>query len=439
MKLRNKHSILIIFFFFFLSIQIIIFCPISIRAEDEEYLITWDWLSANVYENPNDNLKHSIGGYDLKSFENLGIFSQSETGIVFKSKAAFGFELNSFLNLNVENCYPDVNFNAIKNFNYLGVAYTWGIIPLHAESYFITARSVDLGETFNDQHYTDPLQLTVDIVPTFKDFGGEYLNGVLINSVDHLYEIKAVVMDEVEHGLVGEYNDYYTDQSTKSGSVDAIKLEADDPGNTAARQGINDLNLGWETDDILDVRNDLTIQSDNWFSDPKGTTYMNSGTGAFNFNVNFALRPEITYSEQTIHVRGACLIVDTLFNTYQLHGAATNYNAFRTRSIHVTAPFIHQEYEVTVYFLATVKLDFEQYESILNDPYFVRGDWLWNEEIGGTTDVTLVESDPLDYIIDTLMPIIAFIVIVIIVILVIYILLKVGMPLLMFRLGQKSR
>ena len=402
-------------------------------------MITWDWLTADIYDDPNDNLRHSIGGEDLKAFENLGIYSQDETGVIFKSRATFGFELNSFLDLNVENCYPDINFNAIKKFSYLAVAYVWGIIPQSGKIYSITARTVDLGDTFNSQHYTKPLQLTVDIVPTFKDFGGEYLNGVQINSIDHIYEIKVVKLDTVEHGLVGEYEDFYTEQTTQSGDVDVVKLEADDPGNAQAREGVNNLDLGWETNDITDVREGITIQNVNYLSDPVGTTYHNSGTGSFNFDVMFSMRPEITYSEQTIHVRRATLIVDTLFKTYQLHGSVENYDDTRMRSIHVTSPFVHQEYEVTVYFLATVTLDAEVYESALNDPYFIKGDWIWNEEIGGTTDVTLVESDTLGQILDMLFPWIIGIIVIIVIILVIYIAMKIGMPLLMFRLGQKSR
>ena len=441
MRKQYKISILFFFIFFLFSVQVIGFSINFVRAEDEEekYLITWDWLTTSVYDNPNDKLMHSIGGEDLKSFENLGIYSQDETGVIFKSRATFGFELNSYLALNVEDCYPDVKFDAIKTFSYLGVAYTWGIIPQYAKIYSITARSVDLGDTFNSQHYTDPLRLTVDIVPTFKNFGGEYLNGVQINSVDHIYEIKVVKMDKVEHGLVGEYEDIYTEQTTQSGEVNVVKLEEDDPGNAQARQGVNNLDLGWETNDITDVRNDITIQNDNYLSDPVGTTYHNSGTGAFDFNVMFSMRPEITYSEQTIHVRRAVLIVDTLWNTYQLHGSVENYDDTRMRSIHVTSPFVHQEYEVTVYFLATVNLDAEVYESALGDPYFVKGDWLWNEEIGGTTDVTIVESDPLGQILDMIMAWLIPIIVIIVIILVIYLGMKIGMPLLMFRLGRKSR
>lgn len=440
MKQQNKPLILILFISFFFFFQIIIFSPISVRGQnEEEHLITWDWLTATVYENPDDDLRHSIGGYDLKSFDNLGIHSISNSGVVFKSKAMFGFELNSFLTLNLKKCYPNININAIKKFSYLGVVYTWGLIRQYLKIYSITARSVDLGDTFNDQCYTDPLQLTVDIVPTFKDFSGQTLNGVLIDSIEHLYEIKTVKMDTVERGLVGEYNDYYTDQDTQSGSVDVIKLESEDTGNAQAREGINNLNLGWKTDHILDVRDGLTIQSHEYLSDPEGTVYHNSGTGAFKFDVMFGLRPEITYSEQTIHVRRAVLIVDTLWKTYQLHGAVENYDDTRMRSIHITSPFVHQEYEVTVYFLATVKLNAEEYESALNDPYFIRGDWLWNEEIGGTTDVTIVEADIIGQILAQFMWLIILVIVVIIIILVVYIFMKIGTPLLMFKLGQKSR
>jgi len=105
----------------------------------------------------------------------------------------------------------------------------------------------------------------------------------------------------------------------------------------------------------------------------------------------------------------------------------------------VTNRYVHQEFNVEVNFLASMQFDPILGGVILEDPFVRAGDFVWDESLLGTSDYTIVQYTPVQDFFDMLLTTALPIILVIIIIGVgIYVFMKIGMPLLMFRMGQKS-
>jgi len=123
----KKHRKLLLFISILFTIPFFITPFVNAEEVDPNTgNVNYTWLSATVA--PFDNLPtgaqrlvQEFGGYDLISFDNLGIISSDEeTGIIiYKAQATFGFELNSYTAITVQDMYPTIDINRIKKYEYL--------------------------------------------------------------------------------------------------------------------------------------------------------------------------------------------------------------------------------------------------------------------------------------------------------------------------------
>lgn len=165
---------------------------------------------------------------------------------------------------------------------------------------------------------------------------------------------------------------------------------------TAVVNKIASLNLGWETGMTSDYVTEETINQMIVNAPSIGSGATNTETGDLQYNYPLRLAPGITRTKQRIDVRSGGFDYNSVFGTFPSIYPINSYNIYRTISAHATCPFVHQEYEVGVYLLANVEVDAEIYESALADPFFMRGDWLWNPLITSWDPTIVVEPTLLD-------------------------------------------
>ena len=368
-----------------LFISMLVFPIVSVSAASSQNTVRWDWLTVNIFDDPNDNLHHVVGSFSLFGLESLGISEQNENGVIFESRATFGVEIISFLGLDLYDCYPDMNLDKVVIYPFAAYVAVDGWYPspyILSGSGVVSAyiNTIDLG-TLNHQRTKTLVPITFGINPTFSNLGGSYINNILIENVVYAHEVKSATVSNQRYGFVGDYMDIYTEQTRSSGGLVTETIRDDSPSQQKISDGIKKLDLGW--DYIRTVEN-LSIQQSIHYAPPSGHIYTNMGTGNLNINYDLTLQPAITKTIDEINLRTAGIVIATNPWESLLHviTPVQEHVIERIKSIHVHKPMIKETFVLEVYFKASVELDVELYKSAMNDPNFCMGDWLWNGEPG---------------------------------------------------------
>jgi hypothetical protein len=409
--------------------------------------IRYDWLNVQIND-PIDNVRYSKGGLKLTNFENDGIFSRNDEAneVIFKSRATFLFEINAYTDVDIFDVWPDIDTNKEVSTRFLWFRQypIWPLAP-SVKTYGVTWREVDLGDTFRPYDYDLIQPISIDIAPDFADLDGQTFNGIPIRSADYIYQVKSVEVVDMRDGTVGDYADKYTDQDFKEVNVDFDQFLAQEPSNAEALKRVASYNLGYNP---VRIKEDVTVQPEKIDSHPIGHTEINPiSNTALIFNEMIVLRPKVTKDVQEFVIRYCALEYCSTYKTSTIYTGPVAYEKSRIRSVHVYNQFIHKEYKVNVNFLSTVQLSAEEYESFLADPYLKQGDWLWDEDLGGVTDVVVVANQPItSQLLEGIMSelfgfdgILTWIIIIIVAIVGIYIFIKVGIPLIRLRTSRKQK
>jgi len=425
-------------FFFLFSVNTLLPFVLSVNADagiPENNLVqpqqyTWEWahidntwLDVQVspfHDNsPGDgsgSFHMSKGGYDLKSFRNEGLISCVNNIVIYRASAVFSFELNFYTTAGIFDCFPNANLDKMESVKYVTILKydgNWNLVNAERLPYSIDYRTVEFGNTFLKHDYNGYIPITVDIREDW-----EYRPSILINGIELLNptiesEVKTIVVSKVRSNFVGDYDDIYKGQDVKSGSVTAEKVGKEDPVlfGTASQDvinKINSLNLGWSYESYS---TGLTKQQRLLRTEPVGATYTNQESNdQCAFKLAAQLRPEITYDTQQIKVRYAEIgwdYVDTIFPVWSpacVEFVTQVEQSYKTRipSVHIRNQFVHTEFDVHVNFIATAELIPEITESELEDPYFEEGDYVWDENTEGETDVDVVVTSPITDFIDNI-------------------------------------
>lgn len=440
MRQRSKVLVLIFSIFFLFSVQIIAFIPISVKAEENDYIdivgdqtIRYDWLTITMAEDDNDYLRHNIGGIDLISYQNLDSEESGENTLTFMSRIVFGYEINSYLALSLRDVFPDLKTNKKSSeITYATMKIT--TLTLTKMHYGKFAYDYVYYSAPNYHDYYHNIPITIGINPTFSALDGEIINRIPIETSEYLYEVKAMDVVLTREGFCGDYNDLYTTQPKLSGGVDTLTLTDElSYSQQVVVDKIESLDLGWETGDMTSdyVTKGITIQQ--WLVDSftKGDQRTNTGTGDLIYNYPIRLAPEITRTQQRIDVRRGGFDYNAFFNFFPTIYSIETFSIYRDISVHVRCPFVHIEYETAVYLICNVKLDAEIYESALNDPFFRKGDWLWDPIINSYDPVVVVLPTVFDDIEDWWEEYGWIVILIVISIAGIYLFIQIGMPLIL--------
>lgn len=408
--MRQRYKVLISFIsiFFLFSVQIISFSPISVKGEADDYFeivgdqtIGYDWLTFSMAEDNDDYLRHNIGGVDLIDYESLDSEEAGENTLEFMSKITFGYEMNSYLALALKDVFYDLKTNAMSNpVTYAHIReFPIAFVPYISNDYYgkftySYVDNIDVYDLHNDFH---DIPVTIGINPTFSALDGKVVNGITIKTSEFFYEVKVMDVVLAKEGTCGDYTDLYTTQEDVSKGVDTTTLSDDIP--TFSQQfvidHIEELDLGWKTGMGSNYFTDgITITELLWDSFSEGESRSNPATGDLTYIYPIRLQPELSYGEQRIDVRYTFFSYDP--NGILYTQPIQEFSVDRVISTHVKCPFVHLEYETTVYLICNVELDAEIYESALDDPFFRKGDWLWNPIINSYDPTLIVLPTPLD-------------------------------------------
>jgi len=461
-------------FFFFFSFNLGVLNVLYVNADasipeadiipgTQEY--TWEWahidytwldvqIGAFHDNSPGDGdgrFQVSKGGYKLDSFKNEGLISAVDNIVVYRSSAIFSYQMNHYTFTDMLNHFPYANLDEKESAIYLKMKVfdaCWNVEDTTPIFYAIDYRTVNFGSKFLTHDYNGYTPITVKIKEDFQE-REIIINGITFKNPQIESEVKFIEVVETRSGECGTYQDIYTGQSIKEGSVSTEKIGKQEPVLVGALdaqvlQKINQINLGWSYGQSY---SGLTKQQSLLRAEPKGATFKNRDIGAsYSFNLPIQVKPGITYSKQNIDVRYAELWWDNV-DTFIISPAAfgivegpISKTQTRVNSVHIHNQFIHQEFKVHVNFIATAELIPEEGGIDLDDPYLEEGDYVWDETTEGTTDVEIVYTSPwsdlLDNVIQFGLPILIIIIVITIALFVLY---KFGDKLLLIYTLKKKR
>lgn len=470
-------------------LAIIPYTPLVVPSRFGAIDYTWIAVSVDPFEDIHTNdgqgkFYVSKGGYQLYSFTNEGLIGyDNETGMLYyRASAVFRFGINAYTLAGVTDAFPNMELSARKTKDYVEIykypsINVWCEDPsdpydkfneleiIHAK---VNYRSIDFdknvadvfGEPFKNVNfkahdYDGVLPITVSL---HEDFGTitelEVAKGLTLYNPKIIAEVKKVVVDVTRSDTVGDYSDIYMNEQTDFGEVSIyFPVDSDAALGSGTRkadvtQTIQDMDLGSK---LGERKEGITVTcgvtgKDELRAEPVGVVFDNlETTSSYSFDLPLRIKPKFSYSSQDVSVRWAQIewdYEDFIFNpagVWVMEGPRTDVYP-RYSSVHATNRYVHQEFNVEMNFIASMQFDPKLGGVVLEDPFVISGDFIWDESLYGTSDYTLVQYTPVQDFMDTFVETILPIILVIIIIGAgIYIFMKIGMPLLMFRMGQKSR
>jgi len=258
---------------------------------------------------------------------------------------------------------------------------------------------------FIPHNYEGNLPITFDISAPYNQIRDFTLNGMNISRMDYIYEIANVKVADIWKGTCGDYRDTYTNQEVKSGGLTVDHIDGDVYSTGGEAQAtvlkwLQDSNVGWSAGTRQPPTQITDGVGGNGVVDgpPIGTDWNHKKQEPCTISPRIQLKPLVTETKQPINTRYAYVAVDTVTQWWfyspagveQVLTSPTDNVKYRTCSVHATNYYVHMQYEVTVNFIATAKIEFEKYEGWMDDPFFWQADWVWFEGLSGTTDYTLL-------------------------------------------------
>ena len=443
---------------------------------------TWIAVSVDPFEDIHTNdgqgrFYVSKGGYQLYSFTNEGIIGvdNATNTLYYRASAVFRFGINAYTLASITNAFPNIDLSARETKEYVEI-YKYPSINIYPPPKFnnlkiisagVNYRTIDFdttvanvpGEPFKNVNlkvhdYDGYLPITVQL---HEDFGTiaelEIAEGLTLYNPKLIAEVKKVIVDVTREDVVGDYSDVYENEQSDFGEVSVYFPEDSDPSLGSGKrkadvtQTIKDLNLGSKLGEKYEGLTVLGGETGQSFvrAEPPGVVFDNlQTTSSYSFDLPLRIKPAISYCAQDVNVRWAQIewdYEDFLANpagVWVMKGPRTDTYQ-RYPSVHVTNRYVHQEFNVEVNFIASMQFDPILGGVILEDPFVRAGDFVWDESLMGTSDYTIVQYTPVQDFFDMLLTTALPIILVILLIGVgIYVFMKIGMPLLMFRMGQKS-
>lgn len=428
----RKNKIFFFFFIFLISPLILSSIP-NVQAQTPEYKFSWvnidnTWISVSPGtfqdSSPGDGsgaLMISSGGYKLKSFQNEGLVQTEDDGtVVYRSSAKFGFAVQWCTMVDNRKAFPNANFDKITTKPYVRVNKylsnniydnsKYGLNGLQEIYGTIEYRECVLGD-FMAHDYNGITPITVSIHEDFSDWS-VMINDKLFSNPSVYAEVKKVSITDIRGNNVADYNDLYTDNTVNEGGITVREGNPNAP-NLGAGAGLNDvtaeinkMNIGWHEgtySEGITVTSGAGGQSQ-VYGGSVGQYWDNPARGlssnSMTFNMRVQVKPEVTYTQQSINVRYAELGWDyedvPVFSPSKVEVMEGPYDQWTQRiaSVHVKNQMVTVEYEADVNFLAEAKLVGAAGGVNLEDPFLEYGDWVWDESTTGTTGMEITHYQP---------------------------------------------
>ncbi len=401
---------------------------------------TFDDSSPHSWEN---KITISTGGEDLLEFQNLGIVSYSDTQVIYKSRARFGFEATAYTSVGFRDQYPNINLDNKRIESFFRVARKTNF-QYTSKQYNVEWREISLG-TAREHQYTGTVPITVGIKDLTGNAGSLTLNGETFSIPEYTSDILQVKVVSLRDGEVGNYRDLFTNVNDVSEGSLTYKILSDDFSDSQKQvvAYLNENKIGWIPGNVIKGQTLFQSVVD---GSQVGSTFHNVNPAQTKFMVApvyINLQPEIYEYVQYNKIRYADIryIVENIgiWPVYVAHagdieilnGPATRTAQKRIIAINTKNPYLHWDFEAEVEFYATVQSTAELTQAILNDPYLKRGDMVWDTSFTGDYKVeqTFQTSEIFTIFDDLFGGILNFIIIIVIVGVSLYIFIQIGIPL----------
>ncbi|KKN04824.1 hypothetical protein LCGC14_1093470 [marine sediment metagenome] len=430
MKIRTNKST---FFFFFIILFsfCLSFIPTALAGEIDNPIITTDILAVQVggfqdttTDDGRGKIDISKGGYDLISFENMGMvpgsYDEVSKQAIYRARVVFGFEVNAWTSATFNDIYPKINIDNTVKTPYLQTA-VWHHIGLHilpigaylgsSKTYSIEYRSIDYGTTtkrlFNifgilritdvvdvpnsyllhDYHGTIPTTITIS--PGLRFSGAITVGGQTFSVPTLTSDIIYTQIKNVRGGEAGGYEDRYSDQGMDTASVLLTLADKNEYSTTIQKivDWFNDGNVGR----IANKKNEsITIQQSIIDKSHSNDRYDSINIGnSFSFNIPVHIRPGVTKLRNYFDLTTGTFrwFADGHWN---MNPSITTKTIQRDVSVSVQNVFIHYDFEVISDLFMTTQFTAELSQSFLNDPNLEISDMIWDKSIWGDKIVEIV-------------------------------------------------
>ena len=366
--------------------------------DPETCVIRANWLHVGLGEVdtgdlPRNKIIFSSGGESLTEFENLGNFSITDEELLYKSRAKFEFGITVHTVVGIRNVLPDLDLNKyVKNlFFYVLRAKMYGNTE---EYYYVEWNQLDYGDRINLFDYATFLPVTVGIKKLTGLNGSVTLNNHTYKTPTITGDILKVIVTNVTSGSIGNYTDTFEDISgIEEASVELVPLDDFSSDDQRIIDYYNNADLGWQAGPIEEGG---TITQSMASGGQPGVTFNNPNPRddkMFTFNLHSVLAPGTYEYVQYNHIRQAGIVfwewgfwaghVDAVY------GPVSKIVPRRVVGVHTNNYFVRWDFSVDVEFLATIPSTAEFSRLVLNDPYLVMGDWVWDSSIVGSYEVDI--------------------------------------------------
>ncbi len=369
--------------------------------DDNTSIIKANWLyvglgDVDTGELPRNKIVFSSGGESFTEFENLGVFSVTDDAILYKARAKYEFSITAHTIVGIRNEFPNLNLDKHVKELFLAIirAKMYGNFM---ETYSAEWNQLDYGGNVNLFEYSVFLPVTVGI----KELTGMNGSVTLGNATYHTPYIKGDVLKVTVANLtsspIGVYNDTFENLSNiDEGKVSLVEMDDFDSDQQKIINYYNDYGLGWQAGPI---QRGATITQSKVGGSQIGTGFNNpnpANNRMFTFDLYTLLAPETYEYVQYNHIRKAGVVFwEWGFwagNLDAVYGPASSVAPKRVVGAHVCNFALRWTFDVDVEFVASIPTTAELSRTILNDPYLIMGDWVWDGSIVGDYDV----EPPLD-------------------------------------------
>lgn len=339
-------------------------------------------------------IKFSLGGEDLLGFDNHGIVKINDTHVLYGSSVQFGFEVTAHTNVGWDDVFPDINLNVQHSEQFFKI---WRLYVgrTDKEIHDVSWRTIDYGNITQYHEYDGVLPITVGIGEITPPSGVFSLNGVTFSIPTYLYNIRKVQIAEVRDGEAGAYKDIFKDiAGIEEGNVEFAILSDDfDATEAGIVKFYNDYGLGWSAGDI-ERGGDLHQLT--YYSQQPGSSFHHikyEENTPFTFDLPMTLEPGVFPYVQYNDIKHAEIRFFTYWPKAGIIEAITSPTSRvappRIVAVHTVNPFIHWDLTVDVDFYALIPITAELSKSILDDPYLIRGDMVWDTSFTGDYQVSV--------------------------------------------------
>jgi len=415
-----------LFFFLLLFLSFLIF-PTSVAVgettevnQSGQTTITHNWLYTSINtDEVNSRIKFYTGGESLFSVSKIQTEDKGNGTFRFAYDVNFGFTIVAYTKEDLYSIFPEIDTNAQQDYYWLVYSIYKAFQYQGTYHYAETYSTINFGDKINRVYFDTEIPITVGLNPdiTFYDFTGATVGGIPIANSNYDFLVKNVKMEDYEAKELGQYEDVIKDQVSEDVSdvtVDAKRL-GKDTAESEAYEEIKHMNLGTS---LLGEWSTSTVnpgQPGRYDASPG--THHNREFGDFTFYQPIEIQPGVEVTQRQVQVRGARLDLGFLWGFSNVR-TLQDYTFVTPTSIdylphsypNETVPNIYQKAHVYNYgimmnfttniqFICDISIDsFEEYVSGINWPLFEQGDFIWEFQRGGTTDLTLYSTEtPTDW------------------------------------------